>query len=241
MSPESVTVVLPTYNESENLADIAAAITAHGYKLLVVDDASPDGTGPLADQLAASNPRMSVLHRDRKEGLGPAYAAGFNEALDAGADVLIEMDADFSHDPADLPKLVEAVGGGADLAIGSRYVPGGDTEGWPAIRRWVSKLGNLYAKTMLGVPANDITAGFRAFRASSLRRLPYESAQASGYGFQVEMAWRAHEEGMTITEVPIVFRDRERGTSKMGLSIVIEAMWLVTVWGVGRWLRLASR
>ena len=233
-SPERVTVALPTYNEAENLPLIAPAILAHGYQLLIIDDNSPDGTGAIADQLAADNERVAVLHRDEKAGLGPAYAAGFDRALESGAGIVIEMDADFSHDPADLPTLVAAIDRGADIAIGSRYVPGGETPDWPRLRRFISKGGNLYARTMLEIPIRDATAGFRAFRAEALRKLPYRQAEASGYGFQVEMAWRAHQQGLTIEEIPITFRDRTRGTSKMGTSIVVEAMRLVTVWGVAR-------
>jgi dolichol-phosphate mannosyltransferase len=231
---DRVTVVIPTYNERENLPHIAAAVTHQGYKLLIVDDGSPDGTGEMADRLATEDPRLSVLHRTVKEGLGPAYAAGFDRALDEGAEIVIEMDADFSHDPADLPRLVAAIEAGADLAIGSRYVPGGSTPDWPMGRRIISKGGNLYARLMLGLAIRDATAGFRAFRADALRSLPYRGAQASGYAFQVEMAMRAAEAGLIVVEVPISFRDRAHGTSKMGTGIVIEAMRLVTVWGLGR-------
>lgn len=231
MPTDRVTVVIPTYNERENLAHIAAAVTHQGYRLLVVDDSSPDGTGELADRVASTDSRVTVLHRRRKEGLGPAYAAGFDRALDQGAEIVVEMDADFSHDPADLPRLVHAVDDGADLAIGSRYVPGGSTPDWPFTRRLISKGGNLYARIMLAIPVRDSTAGFRAFRAGSLRDLPYRDARASGYAFQVEMAMKAHRTGMKIVEVPISFRDRTRGTSKMGSGIVLEAMRLVTVWG----------
>jgi dolichol-phosphate mannosyltransferase len=236
--PDRVTVAIPTYNESENLPDISTAVTAHGYHLLVVDDSSPDGTGELADRLATEDPLISVLHRPNKEGLGPAYAAGFDKALADGAEVVIEMDADFSHDPADLPRLVKAIDDGADLAIGSRYVPGGSTPDWPVTRRLISKGGNLYARAMLGIPTRDATAGFRAYRAEALRALPYREAQASGYAFQVEMAMRAYETGLRVVEVPISFRDRTRGTSKMGTGIVMEAMRLVTVWG---WQRAVRR
>ena len=234
MSPDVVTVVVPTYNERENLEDIAAAITERGYGLLIVDDNSPDGTGEIADRLAASNPSISVLHREKKAGLGPAYAAAFDHLLEGDSQVIIEMDADFSHDPPDLDRLVAAVDRGADLAIGSRYVPGGSTPDWPWIRRFISKSGNVYARTLLGIPIRDATAGFRAFRSDALASLPYRKAEASGYGFQVEMAWRAHQAGLRIEEVPISFRDRTRGKSKMGLRIVVEAMTLVTVWGIGR-------
>ena len=234
MHPESVTVVLPTYNERENLPEIAPAVTGHGYRLLIVDDNSPDGTGAIADELAADDSLVSVLHRASKQGLGPAYADGFDRALAGGADAVAEMDADFSHDPGDLPRLVDAVAAGADLAIGSRYVPGGSTPDWPAGRRLISRGGNLYARIMLGLSVRDATAGFRVFGAEALRRLPYRDAEATGYGFQVEMAWRAEQAGLSIVEVPIAFRDRTKGTSKMGISIVIEAMRLVTVWGMGR-------
>jgi dolichol-phosphate mannosyltransferase len=236
VSTEHVTVVLPTYNELENLPLIIPEIVANGYSLLIVDDNSPDGTGRVADSFAADLPAISVLHRPAKTGLGPAYAAGFDRALESGATIIMEMDADFSHDPADLPRLVAAVESGADLAIGSRYVPAGDTPDWPALRRFISKGGNLYARTMLGIPTRDATGGFRAFRADALRKLPYRDAEASGYGFQVEMAWRANQIGLRVVEIPIIFRDRTRGTSKMGMSIVIEAMRLVTVWGLGRLL-----
>jgi dolichol-phosphate mannosyltransferase len=233
---EPVTVVLPTYNELENLPHIVPEIAAHGYRLLVVDDNSPDGTGHLADSFARDLSQVAVLHREEKAGLGPAYAAGFDRALADGAQTVIEMDADFSHDPGDLPRLVSAIEDGADVAIGSRYVSGGATPDWPAHRKLISKGGNLYARIMLGIPIRDATAGFRAYRADALRRLPYRSARASGYGFQVELAWRAHQAGMNVTEIPISFHDRTRGTSKMGLPIVAEAMGLVTVWGAGRLL-----
>jgi dolichol-phosphate mannosyltransferase len=241
---DRVTVVIPTYNERENLSHIAAAVTHQGYKLLVVDDSSPDGTGEMADRLAADDPRLSVLHRPRKEGLGRAYAAGFDRALESGAEIVIEMDADFSHDPEDLPRLVAAIDDGADLAIGSRYVPGGSTPDWPLGRRVISTGGNLYVRIMLGIPIRDATAGFRAFRSDALRRLPYQEAEASGYAFQVEMAMRAHQLGLVVTEVPISFHDRALGQSKMGTGIVLEAMRLVTAWGLGRlgrWVRFWDR
>lgn len=234
MSPELVTVVVPTYNERENLPDLTRAVTDLGYRVLVVDDSSPDGTGDIADELSRDNEQISVLHRSTKEGLGPAYAAAFDHLLEGDAEVVVEMDADFSHDPADVPRLVAAIDEGADLAIGSRYVHGGATPDWPLVRRLISRAGNIYARAMLGMPIRDSTAGFRAFTRMALTRVPYGSAEASGYGFQVEMAWRAHQEGLAIVEVPISFRDRTRGTSKMGLRIVAEAMWLVTIWGLGR-------
>jgi dolichol-phosphate mannosyltransferase len=211
-----------------------AAVTEQGYLVLVVDDSSPDGTGEVADRIAAEDPLVTVIHRPAKEGLGPAYAAGFDQALGAGAEIIVEMDADFSHDPADLSRLVAAVEEGADMAIGSRYVRGGSTPDWPVSRQAISRGGNLYARIMLGLPVKDATAGFRAMRSGALQTLPYRSAEASGYGFQVEMAWRAHQNGLKVVEVPISFKDRTRGKSKMGMKIVIEAMWLVTVWGLSR-------
>ena len=234
MRSDAVTVVLPTYNERENLGALAGAVVEHGYRLLVVDDASPDGTGTLADRLASDHPLISVLHRERKEGLGPAYAAGFAVALGGGAAAVCEMDADFSHDPADLPRLVGALDEGADLAIGSRYVPGGSTPDWPLRRRWLSRGGNRYARVMLGIGVRDITAGYRAYRSELLRMLDAGTCEASGYGFQIEMAWRAVRQGAKVVEVPIVFRDRIHGESKMHGRIVAEAMWLVTRWGFAR-------
>ncbi len=229
-----VVVVVPTYNEAENIAHIAEAVRTRGFGLLIVDDSSPDGTGDLADGIAAGDAAVSVLHRTSKEGLGPAYAAGFGHARDNGAEIICEMDADFSHDPDDLARLVDAVDRGADLAIGSRYVAGGGVEDWPWHRRWLSRGGNIYAKTLLGTSINDMTAGFRAFRATALAKLDYASCEASGYGFQVEMAWKASRAGLAVEEVPIIFRDRERGTSKMGAKIALEAMILVTKWGLAR-------
>jgi dolichol-phosphate mannosyltransferase len=235
--PSDIRVVIPTYNEAENIAAVTAAVRAHGYAVLVVDDGSPDGTGELADGLAAGDDEIAVLHRTAKGGLGPAYAAGFDWALEHDARVVCEMDADFSHDPGDLPRLVAAVDAGAGLAIGSRYVPGGGVEDWPWHRRWISRGGNLYARLMLGTPVHDMTAGFRAFDAATLRHIDYTACEASGYGFQVEMTWRSERAGVTISEVPIVFRDRRAGSSKMGAGIALEAMLLVTKWGWGRLLR----
>lgn len=236
VAPDRVVVALPTFNEIENLPSIVPEIVAHGYRLLIVDDDSPDGTGRIADSFARDLDLVSVLHRESKQGLGPAYAAAFDRALAEDAEIVIEMDADFSHDPADLPRLVAAIDAGADLVIGSRYVPGGGTPDWPFRRRFISKGGNLYARTLLGLQVQDATAGFRAYTSGALESLPYRSAEASGYGFQVEMAWRAHQLGLSITEIPITFRDRIRGTSKMGPRIVAEAMGLVTLWGLKRLL-----
>lgn len=237
VDPDRVTVVVPTYNEVENVPAVAAAVRAHGYRVLVVDDGSPDGTGAVADRLAADDPLVGVLHRPGKGGLGPAYAAGFDAALDAGAEILVEMDADLSHDPSDLPRLVAAVENGADLAIGSRYVPGGSTPDWPLVRRAVSRGGNLYARVLLGISTRDATAGFRAFRRAAIERLPYRTAEASGYGFQIEMVWAAEKAGLRVVEVPVVFRDRVTGTSKMSAGIALEAMLLVTRWAFGRMRR----
>jgi dolichol-phosphate mannosyltransferase len=230
----SVLVIVPTYNESETIRQIAAAVREHAYDLLIVDDGSPDGTGAIADELAGNDPAIHVLHRTSKQGLGPAYAAGFEHGLALGAEILCEMDADFSHDPSDLSRLVAAVENGADLAIGSRYVPGGGTEGWPWHRRLLSRGGNLYAALMLGIQVKDATAGFRAFRDTTIRKINPSSCEASGYGFQIEMAWRTERAGLVIAEVPITFKDRVLGESKMDRSIAIEAISLITRWGVRR-------
>ena len=243
MRPDQVTVVVPTYNERENLPHLAASVLLHGYRLIIVDDNSPDGTGALADTLAAETLGLEVIHRPAKQGLGPAYGQGFRRALDGGADVVVQMDCDLSHNPSDLPRLVGAVDAGADLGLGSRYVPGGATPDWPWHRRFLSRGGNIYARAMLGIPIRDATGGFRAWTAPGLQRLPFEEAEASGYGFQVEMAMRAVDLGLKVVEVPIVFRDRARGHSKMGSDIVLEAMRLVTLWGIRRrtaWLRFGA-
>lgn len=238
MRADEVTVVVPTYNERENLESLIAAVQAHGYRILIVDDGSPDGTGVMADEIAENNELVEVIHRPVKEGLGPAYASGFARALADGAEVICEMDADFSHDPGDLPRLVEALTSGQrDLVIGSRYVPGGSTPDWPIHRKFLSQAGNLYARLMLGLKVHDATAGFRAYRAARLPELKFDTCQASGYGFQVELAWRATRLGFEVFEVPIVFRDRVYGESKMRGRIVAEAMWLVTRWGVARLTR----
>jgi len=232
--PMSVLVIVPTYNERENVRQIADAVRTHGYDLLIVDDGSPDGTGDIADELASADPQIHVLHRSVKEGLGPAYTAGFAKALALGAEIVCEMDADFSHDPQDLPRLVSAVEAGADLAIGSRYVDGGGTEGWPWHRELLSKGGNTYAAVMLGIHVKDATAGFRAFRDTTIRKIDPAACEASGYGFQIEMAWRTERSGLEIVEVPITFRERIYGESKMNRSIAIEAIGLITKWGFAR-------
>ncbi len=232
--PEDVTVIIPTYNEVENLEGITGAARSHGYRVLVVDDGSPDGTGDLADALSGADEDLDVLHRTEKAGLGTAYAAGFAHALDHGAQIMCEMDADFSHDPADLPRLIAAIDDGADVAIGSRYVRGGGADDWPWYRRAISRGGNDYAALMLGLEVRDITAGFRAYTAEAIKELDPSSCDASGYAFQVEMTWRAHLAGLIITEVPIRFRDRELGNSKMSGAVALEAMTLVTKWGLAR-------
>jgi dolichol-phosphate mannosyltransferase len=229
-----VLVIIPTYNERDNLRSIVGSVRALEYDVLVVDDGSPDGTGDIADEMAAADPHVHVLHRHEKLGLGPAYAHGFAHGLEMGAEILCEMDADFSHDPRDLPRLVAVVEDGADLAIGSRYVPGGSTEGWPWHRRFLSWGGNRYARLALGLSINDATAGFRAFRDTTIRKVAPETCEASGYGFQVEMAWRTERAGLSTVEVPITFRERELGNSKMNPAIAAEAMWLVTRWGATR-------
>jgi len=238
--PDRVIVVVPTYNERENLAHLAAAVLLQGYQLLIVDDSSPDGTGQVADELASSTPGIEVIHRAAKEGLGPAYAEGFDRALAGTAEAVVQMDCDFSHNPTDIARLLEVVDAGADVAMGSRYVPGGATPDWTFGRRLLSRGGNLYARLLLGIKIRDATGGFRAWRSAALRSMPFRTVEATGYGFQVEMAMRAEDLGLKIIEVPIVFRDRTRGYSKMGTDIVLEAMRLVTRWGLARrfsWLR----
>lgn len=226
--------MIPTYNEAENLGEIVAAVRRRGLAVIVVDDNSPDGTGAIAERLAAFDPGVRTVHRATKGGLGSAYARGFAIALAAGFEQICQMDADFSHDPADLPRLLAALEAGADLALGSRYVTGGGTIGWPLSRRLVSRTGNTYARLALGVPIQDATSGFRAFRASTLAVARPESCQASGYGFQVEMVWRALKAGLSVAEIPITFRERRAGRSKMTLGIALEAARLLTVWGFHR-------
>ena len=230
-SPESneAWVILPTYNEAENLERIVDAVLAQlpeRGRILVVDDNSPDGTGEIADRLAASNDSISVLHRRQKEGLGPAYLAGFRVALDGGAQRIVEMDADFSHDPAYLPRLIGAAEH-FDLVIGSRYVPGGGVTDWGPMRRLISRGGSTYARLALGLPIRDLTGGFKCFRREVLETIDLDSIEARGYAFQVETTYRALKAGFRVLEIPIVFKDRADGTSKMSRSIVAEAMWRV--------------
>jgi dolichol-phosphate mannosyltransferase len=235
---EGAWVVLPTYNEADNLERLVAAVLERlpePRRVLVVDDNSPDGTGRIADRLAGEHEEVEVLHRERKEGLGPAYIAGFRVALAAGAERVIEMDADFSHDPAYLPQLLRAVESGADLAIGSRYVPGGGVTEWGRIRRFISKGGSTYARVILGVGVRDLTGGFKCFRREVLEAIDYETVRARGYAFQVEMTYRAIRTGFEVAEVPIVFRDRREGTSKMSRAIVAEAIWRVPAMRLRGW------
>ncbi|QXC62290.1 polyprenol monophosphomannose synthase [Aquihabitans sp. G128] len=228
-------VVLPTYQEAENIRDVLGRIrvSVPDAHVLVVDDGSPDGTADLAAAAGEELGQIDVLRRTQKSGLGPAYRAGFTWGLDHGHDVLIEMDADGQHDPAVLPQLVAAVGeGGFDLAIGSRYVPGGAVPGWPRNRRLLSQWGNRYIGLMLKLPVRDATAGFRAYRRSIIEKIGLDRVRADGYGFQIEMAYEVAKAGGTITEIPITFRDRALGVSKMSPNIVTEALVLVTRWGV---------
>jgi dolichol-phosphate mannosyltransferase len=223
-------IVLPTYCEAENLEPMARALRAvlpDDARILVVDDASPDGTGAVADRLAAQDPRLAVLHRPGKAGLGPAYLAGFAHALAHGAGAVVEMDCDFSHDPETVPALLGALADGADLALGSRYVPGGRVENWSAWRRAVSRGGCVYAQLVLRAPVRDLTGGFKAFRAEALHAIDYGSARARGYAFQVELTYRALRAGLRVTELPIVFHERREGDSKMSGAIALEAAWRV--------------
>jgi len=223
-------VVLPTYNEAENLAGISAAILAAlpGATLLIVDDGSPDGTGALADGLAAADPRVQVRHRASKQGLGQAYLDGFQVALDGGADLIVQMDADWSHDPASLPALIgPVVDGEADLVIGSRYVAGGGVVDWGPVRRVISRGGSLFARSVLGLSPHDLTGGFKAWRAQTLGRIPFDGIHAGGYVFQIEMTFRASRLGARVREIPITFRDRRAGHSKMSRRIIGEALIVV--------------
>ena len=230
-----VLVIMPTFNEAGNIHNAVTRLFEHNKEvdLLIVDDSSPDGTGQLADALAKSNKRISVLHRAGKEGLGAAYIAGFRWAFERGYEYLVEMDADGSHRPEDLPKLL-AVCENFDLVIGSRYVRGGKTMNWPFYRQWLSRGGNIYARIMLGSKLNDMTAGFRVFNAEFLKKFDFQSINARGYSFQIEMAYRTIRSGGKAAEVPITFVEREIGVSKMSTNIVTEALLLMTKFGLRR-------
>ena len=229
-------VCLPTYNERENLEPMLRAlgdVLGQGDRVLVIDDNSPDGTGAIADRLAAELAFVDVLHRPRKEGLGPAYLAGFRRALETDAELVVEIDCDFSHDPADVPRLVAAADH-ADLVLGSRYVPGGGVENWGVIRRGISAGGSIYARLVLGVPVRDLTGGFKCFHRTVLETIPLERVHSRGYAFQIELTFRALRQGFHVREVPIRFSDRVVGGSKMSRAIVLEAIWKVPL------LRLAA-
>jgi dolichol-phosphate mannosyltransferase len=227
-------VCLPTYNERENLEPMLRALGDKGVGVLVVDDNSPDGTGGLADALAAELDYVDVLHRATKEGLGPAYLAGFQRALADGAELILEMDCDFSHDPADVPRLIAAVDQGADLALGSRYVRGGSVGNWGVLRRFVSAGGSWYARLVLGVPVRDLTGGFKCYRRRVLETIDLDAIESKGYAFQIETTYRTLRAGFRVEEIPIHFVDREEGGSKMSKTIVAEAIWKVPA------LRLAT-
>ena len=227
------TVCLPTYNERENVERMVRALGEHGVHVLVIDDNSPDGTGAVADELAAELSYVDVLHRPRKHGLGPAYLAGFRRALADGAELVFEMDCDFSHDPADVPRLIEAARD-ADLVLGSRYVEGGSIGNWGLVRRAVSAGGSLYARLLLGVGIRDLTGGFKCYRRRVLETIDLDAIASRGYAFQIETTYRALRAGFRVVEVPIVFVDRQEGGSKMSRTIVLEAIWKVPA------LRLAA-
>ncbi|HEY1833219.1 MAG TPA: polyprenol monophosphomannose synthase [Solirubrobacteraceae bacterium] len=232
--PGAPWLILPTYNESANIEAIVAAAgevlsgaAPDGFRVLIVDDGSPDGTGHIADRMAAEREWLEVLHRSEKAGIGPAYLAGFGHALERGAGYVMEMDSDFSHDPADLARLLNAVQAGADLSLGSRYVPGGGVTDWGWARRLISAGGSMYARFVLRLKVRDLTGGFKCFRREVLEAIDFDGVRSQGYAFQVELTYRAVQAGFDVVEVPIVFRDREKGQSKMSWRIAAEAMWLV--------------
>lgn len=235
-----VAVIIPTYNERDNLETIVGRVRtavpeAH---VLVVDDGSPDGTGEIADKLASADPHVHVLHRAGKSGLGTAYIAGFGWGLENGYQVLVEQDADGSHDPANLPQMLAALAD-ADLVIGSRYVPGGTVVNWPKSREILSRAANVYVRVMLGIGVHDATAGFRAYRAGTLRAIGLDEVESQGYCFQVDLTLRTAEQGLVIREVPITFTERAKGASKMSQAVVLEALWRVAQWGIAK--RLGRR
>jgi dolichol-phosphate mannosyltransferase len=228
-----VLVVIPTYNEADNIGVITERVrrAVPAAEVLIADDNSPDGTGSLADALAAADDFVHVLHRPGKQGLGAAYVAGFAWARDRGYDAVVELDADGSHAPEELPRLLDAIRGG-DVVIGSRWMRGGRVVNWPWHRQVLSRAGNRYARLVLGMPVSDATGGYRVYRVPVLDKIDLASVSSQGFSFQVELAWRAHQAGLRTVEVPITFTERENGTSKMSPSIIGEALWRVTVWGV---------
>jgi dolichol-phosphate mannosyltransferase len=230
----TVWLILPTFNEAENLETVIAAVSRElqgiapdAFRVLIVDDSSPDGTGEIADRLAGENDFVEVLHRPVRQGLGAAYLGGFRFALDRGADLVVEMDADLSHNPADIARLIAAIDDGADLVLGSRYTPGGAVTHWSRSRRVISRSGCLYARLILGLPIRDLTGGFKCFRRTVLEAIDLDSVRSRGYVFQVELTLRAVRKGFTVVEVPITFQDREHGHSKMSARIAVEAAWLL--------------
>jgi dolichol-phosphate mannosyltransferase len=227
------TICLPTFNERENVERMVRTLHDLGVAVLVIDDGSPDGTGEIADSLAAELDGVGVLHRERKQGLGPAYLAGFRRALDDGAELILEMDCDFSHDPADVQRLIAAAES-TDLVLGSRYAKGGGTRNWGLVRRFISRFGSLYAQVILGLPVRDLTGGFKCYRRAVLETLPLDEIHSKGYAFQIETTYRAIRKGFSVREIPITFVDRIEGGSKMSRSIVVEAVWKVPA------LRLAA-
>lgn len=232
-------IIIPTYNERDSLAALLGRVRQRvsSADVLIVDDSSPDGTGELADQLASNDPAVNVIHRVRKDGLGRAYLAGFQHAMERGYNYIVEIDADGSHDPADLPAMLAVAWEGASLVLGSRWVPGGSVLNWPWARRMISRVGNSYARVVLGSRIRDLTSGFRVFRVETLRALDLNSVASQGYCFQIELAWLVERSGLVVAEHPIAFVERAVGRSKMHIGIVIEALARVTVWGVSRRLR----
>ena len=228
-------IIVPTHNEAANIAEVLDRIDQHvpDADVMVIDDASTDDTRAIVRARLDDHPNLRLVERAGKNGLGDAYLHAFNLGLDAGYEALVEIDADLSHDPAALPTMLGVAEHGIALVIGSRYIPGGSVVGWPRRRTWLSRWGNRYAAIMLGLAVNDATAGYRVYRAETLRRIGLDAIRADGYGFQIEMTYRTVEAGLSVVEIPITFRDRVAGTSKMHRSIVLEAMRLVTVWGIG--------
>jgi dolichol-phosphate mannosyltransferase len=237
-----ILVIIPTFQERENLSSIVGRVRASvpAAHVLVADDNSPDGTGKVADELASDDDQVHVLHRAAKEGLGAAYVAGFEWALDEGYDVIVEMDADGSHQPEQLPRLLDALET-ADVVLGSRWVPGGEVSNWPKSREFLSRGGNMYTRIVLGLPLRDATGGYRAYRAKVLRAFDLTTVRSQGYCFQVDLAWRSWQRGYRVVEVPITFVERVLGASKMSRKIVFEALWRVTLWGLRDRLHLGRR